>query len=36
MKMETTITAHTYLTIKDIFLQENTFVNTDDLVMGGV
>ena len=33
MKMETTITATTFVTVKDLHLKEGTFVNSDDLVM---
>jgi pyruvate carboxylase len=33
MKMETTITATTFVTVKDLHLKEGTLVNADDLVM---
>nr|HNH44566.1 acetyl-CoA carboxylase biotin carboxyl carrier protein subunit [Agitococcus sp.] len=33
MKMETTITAPTYVTIKDLHLPEGSLVNADDLIM---
>lgn len=36
MKMETTITAPTYLTITETHLKEGVLVNTDDLVLSGV